>query len=77
MTYSLDLLFSKPLKGQLLGPPLAQIYVKTHTGDEKGHILITPHCFSLREFEEQIDRLKEELETIRKKAREQFARSGR
>ncbi len=30
MTYSLDLIFSEPLKGDLLGPN-AQIYIKRHT----------------------------------------------
>lgn len=75
MTYSLDLLFLKPSKGELPGPPLAQIYVKTHTSDEKGYIFITPHCVSLREVEGEIGRLKEELEIIRKKAKQKFAKA--
>jgi hypothetical protein len=77
MTYSLDLLFREPSKGELPGPSIAQIYVKTHTSDEKGHIFITPHCVSMREFEEQIDRLKKELETLRKKANQKFSKQGK
>jgi len=72
MTYSLDLMFREPSKGDHPGSSIAQIYVTTHTSDEKGHIFITPHCVSMREFEEQIDRLKQELETIRKKANQKF-----
>ena len=75
MTYSLDLRFRKPPKGHH-SRPLAQIYVKTHSSDENGYIFITPECVSLRNVEEQIDRLKKELETIRKKARRKFADAG-
>jgi len=74
MTYSLDLIFHKPSKGEHRGPGMAQIYIKSHSSDKKGHIFITPSCVSLREFEEQIDRLKEELEIIRKKAKQKFAK---
>jgi len=74
MTYSLDLQFYKPSKGEILSPPIAKIYVKTHTLDEKGHIFITPVCVSLIEIEDQINRLKEELEIIRKKAKQKFAK---
>lgn len=71
MTHSLDLLFYT--QEELPGPPLAQIYVKTRSKDRKGHILITPRCFSLREVEAELDRLKDELESIRKKAKRKFA----
>ena len=74
MTYSLDLMFRKPSKGDLPDPSIAQVYVKTHSSDEKGHIFITPHCVSLREVEKQLERLKEELEIIRKKAKQKFAK---
>ena len=74
MTYSFDLMFREPSKGDLPGPSIAQIYVKTHASDEKGHIFITPHCVSMREFEGQIDRLKQELETLRKKANQKFSK---
>ncbi|HDY87971.1 MAG TPA: hypothetical protein ENH82_07660 [bacterium] len=68
MTYSFELMLHKPSKGDPPWPSIAQIYVKTHTSDEKGHIFITPECVSMRELEEQIDRLQQELEIIRKKA---------
>lgn len=71
MTYSLDLIFNEPLKG-LPGSAIAQIYIKTHSRDDEGHILITPQCVSMRELEEQIECLKRELETIKKKAKQKF-----
>lgn len=74
MTYSLDVIFRKPSKGEISGPVMAQVYVKSHTRDKKGYILITPDCVSLREIEEQVNRLKEELEIIRKKAKEKLAK---
>jgi hypothetical protein len=77
MTYLLDLLFRKPSKGQLAGPPIAQIYVKIHGRDEEGHVLVTPRCVSLKEIEEEIDRLKKELEVIRKKAKRNFAEADK
>lgn len=72
MSYSLDLLFLKPLKEKFSGTPLAKIYVKTHTKDKKGYILVTPDCVSLREVEAEVDRLITELKDIRKKAKQNF-----
>lgn len=74
MTCSLDVIFRKPSKDELPGPVMAQVYVKSHTRDKEDYILITPYCVSLIEIEEQINRLKEELEIIRKKAKEKFAK---
>ena len=74
MTYSLDVIFRKPSKGELSGHVMAHVYVKSHTRDKEGYVLITPDCVSLREIEEQINRLKEELEIIRTKAKEKFAK---
>jgi uncharacterized small protein (DUF1192 family) len=76
MTYSLDLIFRKPSKGDLPGPGIARIYIKTHTRDKEGHISITPNCVSMRELEEQIECLKQELETIKKKAKQKFAKKA-
>lgn len=77
MTHSLDLVFHEPAKGEIPGPRIAEIYVKTHSEDEKENILITPQCFSMTEFEVQIDRLKEELDMIAKKARQKFAKKDK
>ena len=79
MNFSLlDLMFRKPSKGQPPGPGIAKICVKTTYGsDEKGYIFITPDCFSMRELEEQIDLLKQELETIRKKANQKFPKRSK
>ena len=74
MTHSLDLMFRKPSRHGLPGPRIAQIYLKSHSTDEKGHVLITPHCVSMTEFEGQIERLKSELEMIKKKATQEFGK---
>jgi len=72
MTHSLDLYFVKPEK-EFPGPPQANVYVKTHSRDEGGPILITPNCVSLAEFEYEIKRLQNELDDILKKAKRNFA----
>jgi len=76
MTYSLELQFHKTSKNQMSGSPLAQIYVKTLSSDEKGHIFITPHCVTFSEIEEQINRLMKELEIIRKIAKQKFTKEN-
>lgn len=76
MTDSLDLEFRKPAKNDLPGPANAYIYVKTYTS-EKGQVFITPDCVTFGEFEEQIDRLKKELEAIRKKAKHKFSKKDK
>ncbi|MBA7570404.1 hypothetical protein ES708_12154 [subsurface metagenome] len=73
MTYSLDFDFVKPRKTELPGPPRVHIYVKSYSESTRGFIFITPDCVSIRELEYEIDRLKKELEDIRKKARRKFA----
>ena len=73
---SLDLMFRKPSKDQPSGPGIANIFVRTCSGNKKGDIFITDDCFSMKEFEGHIDRLKKELETIKKKAQLEFAKAG-
>ncbi|MEK0337104.1 MAG: hypothetical protein QQN41_06685, partial [Nitrosopumilus sp.] len=70
-----DLLFLRPSKEQRTGAPLANIYVKTHTRDKDGYIVITPDCVSLSVMETEIDRLISELEKIRKEAKQKFIKS--
>lgn len=78
MRNSFELLFLKPPKGALAGPPIAYIYVKTHTSDEKGnHIFITRRCDSSWELGLEINRLKHELDVIRKKAKQKFAKADK
>jgi len=77
MTYSLDLLFYDSSKAALPGSSIAQIYVKTHTSDKADHILITPYCHSITEFESQIDRLKQELDTIKKNAIQKYKKKNK
>jgi len=70
--YSLDLTVSNPQAKELTGPTIAQIYVKTHTKDEKGMLYISPQCLTLSEIEAQCDRIVKEIEGIRKKAQREF-----
>jgi len=75
-TYSLDLQFLSPYplkKGGLPGHAIAHVAVKSFSSTEDGPPLITPECVTLGELEYQIDRLKEELEEIRKAAKKSFA----
>lgn len=74
MTHSIDLIFYESSQSELSGPVIARIYVKSHSSDEEGHIFLTPDCVSVREFEGEIDRLKQELEIVRKKAKLEFAK---
>lgn len=74
MTYSLGLLFLKSSESQCASGPIAQLCVENHTSDERGNILITPYCVTLGEVEEQIERLKKELEIIRREAKKKFAK---
>lgn len=69
---SLDLMFCESSKKQPRGSSIARIYIRTYSSNKKGDIFITPDCFSMVELEQQIDRLKQELETIRKKANQKF-----
>jgi hypothetical protein len=75
--HSFDLVFHETVKGEPLGPRIAKIYINTSSSDEEGHICITPDCVSMREFEGQIDRLKQELDMIGKKAKQKFAEKGK
>lgn len=52
--------------------PIAQIYVKKYSNDEKGRIYVTPICASIFEFEAQCNLLIKEIESIRKKARSKY-----
>ena len=71
-TYSLDLQFLDPKKEEMPGAPIAQIYVKTYSRDVKGVIYISPRCVTLREIENECDRLIKEITSIRKKAVQKF-----
>lgn len=77
MTHSFDLVFHEPSRDRLPGPGISQIYVKTHSTDETGHILITPQCISMTELEAEVERLMMELEMIRKKGKLQFGKRKR
>ena len=74
MTYSFDVLFREPSKDDLSVESVAQIYVKARSSEDKDHVFITPRCISMSEFEHEIERLKQELDVLRKKAKQKFAK---
>lgn len=78
MTYSLGLQFQDFSKDALrVYDVVAQIYIKSHSSDGTGRMFITPNCVSIWEFEHEIDRLKQELETIKKEAKKKFEKSDK
>ena len=76
-TYTLDLLFLAPPEDALPGPAISHVSVKTwHKGGYKIQNeppLLTPQCMGPTEIDNQIDRLKDELEAIRAKAHRKYA----
>ncbi|OIP31476.1 MAG: hypothetical protein AUK23_06720 [Deltaproteobacteria bacterium CG2_30_43_15] len=71
-SHRFDLSFVDPKERGFPASPRAQIYVKTHSSDEKGRIYVTPICASLFEFEAQCNLLTKEIESIRKKAQRKY-----
>jgi len=75
MTYSFELQFRDFSKDALrVYDGIAQIYVKKSPPDEKGHVFVTHECVSMSEFEHEIERLKQELDDLKKKAKQKFAK---
>jgi hypothetical protein len=75
MPYSFDLDFIKPEEEGIPSPPRVAIFIKSCSVDDTGRRFITPRdCLSMEEFDGQIDRLKRELEEIRKKAKKKFSK---
>ncbi|MGE5892783.1 MAG: hypothetical protein ACM34I_01890 [bacterium] len=75
MPYSFDLAMRIHGEGDAPFTPEAHIFVKNYTRDERGLLFITPECENLSELEAEIDRLHEELERIRTRARREFSKT--
>ena len=78
-TYSLGLVFLKPKKGDLPFTPFSHVYIRRSSVCRykgRDYETLTPRCVGLTEIEYQIDRLKKELEDIRKEARRKFKGYG-
>jgi hypothetical protein len=75
-TYSLDLDFLSPYplkEGGHPGHAIARIYVKCFGQSEKDGVpIITPDCVNLGEIEQQIERLRVELDRIGETAKGKF-----
>ena len=65
--------FRKPKKGDPPGPCIAQVYVASHLGDDRGLKLITAQCVTIEEFKFAIDQLKKELDKVMSEARRKFS----
>lgn len=73
---SLELEFEPTPDSQLHHPPVARIYVAGASGvDTSNRRYISPNCLLPAELDYQIDRLHAELENIRERGRERFART--
>lgn len=57
--------------------PVANIYLRSHTKDEEGRILVMPNVMSAGELEEQIDALIADLRSLKQTGRAFFAKNQR
>lgn len=70
-TYSFGLDFYDTKEVGTLLAPIANIYIRVYS--KWGNLnLITHECRSMREFNFEVDRLKDELEDIRESAKKKF-----
>ena len=59
------------------GPPVAQIYVKSHFKDDTfDWPIISNRCVNFQEIDYQIKRLEDDLKDIRQKAKKKFESKG-
>lgn len=66
------------MEGTAVRHPVAAICVDGYTRrTPDGPPLLTPDCVSMEELDPEIDRLKKELEAIRKSARAKFSAAGK
>ena len=72
-TFTFELDFRDDKHGESLYPAVAQIYIKNSSRDEGGPACITPHCVTVQEFDSHVDRLHEELESLRRRGHARFA----
>jgi hypothetical protein len=80
-TTSFDLLFLPAEDNRLVGRSIANVFVKSYSGNEydgrgEGKMFVSQECASYREFSAEIDRLQVELELLRISARFQFQQEG-
>jgi hypothetical protein len=74
--YSFELNFTDDRDSKLPVPPVARVYVQISTkNDGDSHSYISHDCMTSAELDNEIDRLKSELETIRTQGRTKFAAS--
>lgn len=62
--------------GEIHVGPVASIYLRSHTKDEEGRILVMPNVMSAGELEEQIDALIADLRSLKQAGRELFAKKA-
>jgi hypothetical protein len=71
--YSLELNFIDDHDSNMPFPPVARIYVQTSTGiDGDSHRYISLDCLTSSELDNEVDRLKGELENIRTNGHAKF-----
>ncbi|MEZ4599196.1 MAG: hypothetical protein R2940_05360 [Syntrophotaleaceae bacterium] len=76
MSYHFELIFQKTEHGRPIHA-CAQVALDHYSEDEYGNILVIHPCKEAEDFDSHIVQLIDELEEIRRKAREQFAAAPR
>jgi hypothetical protein len=81
-TTNFDLLFLPSEDSRLVGRSIANVFVKSYSGNRydgrgDGKMFVSQECASYREFSAEIDRLQVELELLRISARFQFQQHER
>jgi len=71
-----ELDFVLSAKDALPNPPMSHIFVKTSTSSKEGLIFLTPPCVSAVELEEQVKRLKKELDDILTIGKKKYAKQA-
>lgn len=73
-TETLGLFLRTPKKRALPFHPIAMVYVKCCTKDDKGTAYLTPDCATFQELDYWLRFLERELREIRRKGRSKFAK---
>jgi hypothetical protein len=72
--HTLALLFKESPEGALPGPPTSWVCLSSCVGGhENWPPLLTPNCVNPTEIDYYIDRLKDELEIVRREAHRRYA----
>jgi len=69
-TFELKFIRSKPFSGEAI------VVLGEHTADQSGKVCLTPNCGDLKFFEQEVLKLKDQLDSILIQARQAFEDSN-